>query len=80
MFLPEKLLCCRSFEVDHVSDDVIEIDEAGGDLIVGSGIDERFQVDVQRVLRVILVVNRRSHAFVQFLRNYLEQVLNKINK
>jgi hypothetical protein len=76
MFLPEKLLCCRSFEVDHVSDDVIEIDEAGGDLIVGSGIDERFQIDVQRVLRVVLVVNSRSHAFVKLLRNYLEQILD----
>jgi hypothetical protein len=77
--LPEKFFCSRSFEVDHVSDDVIEIDEAGGDLIVGSGIDERFQVDVQRVLRVVLVVNRRSHTFVQFLRNDLEQTLDYID-
>ena len=44
---PEKIFSSRRFEIDHVLDDVIEIDESGRHLIVGRDVKERLEVDLE---------------------------------
>jgi hypothetical protein len=43
------------------------------DLILGSGVDEGLEVDVERVLGVVLVFHGRRHALVQLLRYDLKR-------